>query len=36
MDDVDYRYKDFIREALQSGNVDKLMELVPSLSEQDA
>ena len=36
MDDVDYRYKDSIREALQSGNVDRLMELVPSLSEQDA
>ena len=36
MDDVDYRYKDSIREALQNENMDKLMELVPSLSEQDA
>lgn len=36
MDDVDYRYKDSIREALQNGSVYKLMELVPSLSEQDA
>ena len=36
MDDVDYRYKHSIREALQNGNIDKLMELIPSLSEQDA
>ena len=36
MDDVDYRYKDSIREALQTGNVDRLMELVPSLSEENA
>ncbi len=36
MDDVDYRYKDSIRESLQTENMDKLMELVPSLSEQDA
>ncbi len=36
MDDVDRRYKDSIREALQSKNADKLMELVPSLTEEDA
>ena len=36
MDDVDYGYKDSIREALQNGNVARLMELVPSISEQDA
>ncbi len=36
MDDVDRRYKDSIREALQSRNADKLMELVPSLTEEDA
>ena len=36
MDDVDRRYKDSIREALQFGNVSRLMELVHSLSEQDA
>ena len=36
MDEVDYRYKDSIREALQNGNVSRLMELVPALSEQDA
>ena len=32
MDDVDYRYKHSIREALQNGNIDKLMELIPSLT----
>lgn len=36
MDEVDYRYKDSIREALQNGNVSRLIELVPSLSEEDA
>ncbi len=36
MDDVDNRYKDSIRDALQSKNTDKLMELIPSLTEEDA
>ena len=33
MDEVDYDYQNSIREALQSGNVNRLIELVPSLSE---
>ena len=36
MDEVDYRYKDSIREALQYGNISKLMQFVPSLSEEEA
>lgn len=36
MDEVDLRYKDSIREALQSKNVSRLIELVPSLDEQSA
>ena len=36
MDEVDYRYKDSIKEALQTGNINKLMELVPSIDEQEA
>ena len=36
MDNVDYRYKDSIREALQDSDIDRLIELVPSLSEQEA
>lgn len=36
MDQVDYRYKSSIREALQSGDVSRLMELVPGLSAGSA
>ena len=36
MDTVDHKYKDSIREALQHSNVDRLMELVPTISEEDA
>ena len=36
MDEVDYRYKDSIKEALQTGDINKLMELVPSIDEQEA
>lgn len=33
MDNVDMRYKDSIREALQMQNISRLMELVPTLDE---
>ena len=36
MDDVDKRYKDSIRGALQSKDVSRLMELVPSIDEETA
>ena len=36
MDNVDLRYKDNIREALQFKDVSRLMELVPSLTEERA
>ena len=36
MDNVDYRYKDSIREALDNGSVSKLTQLIPSLSEDEA
>ena len=36
MDEVDIRYRDSIREALQSQNADKLIQLVPSLTNEEA
>ena len=36
MDEVDYKYKNSIREALQEGNVDRVMELVPELELEEA
>lgn len=36
MDVVDMRYKDSIRESLQTQNVARLIELVPSLDEVSA
>ena len=36
MDEVDYRYKDSINRALLSKDIDRLMELVPSLSYEEA
>lgn len=36
MDTVDYRYKDSIREALQSGDVNRLLELIPSMNQEEA
>ena len=36
MDEVDWRYKGNIREALSSGNVNRLTELVPDLDETEA
>lgn len=36
MDEVDWRYKDNIREALNSGNVNRLTELVYDLDETEA
>ena len=36
MDEVDKRYRDSIREALQSKDVDRLMQLVPSLGSSEA
>ena len=34
MDEVDYRYKDSIRGALQNKNLYRLQELIPSLEEE--
>lgn len=36
MDTVDYRYKDSIREALQSSDVSRLLELIPSMNQEEA
>ena len=36
MDEVDRRYKDSIRRALQQGDVSRLTELIPSLSSSEA
>ena len=36
MDEVDYKYKNSIREALQEGNVDRVMELVRELELEEA
>lgn len=36
MDEVDLRYKDNIRDALQTGNVERLTTLIPGMSEERA
>ena len=36
MEEIEYRHSNTIREALQSGSTERLMKLIPSISEEVA